>query len=156
MTRAWWSLPAFIAAPVVIAALVGMAAQSGVDGWYQALEKPRLSPPDWAFPTVWTLLYAAMGASLWLFLRAANGGVARTGAILFAAQLAVNLSWRFVFFAANSIPAALGVIIVLMVLIAATIVTFSRASTWASTLLWPYLAWVAFASYLVVEIWRLN
>ncbi len=156
MTCAWSSLPAFITAPEVIAALVGMATQSSVDGWYQALAKLRLNPPDWAIPTVWTLLYVAMGASLWLFLRAADARVARTGTILFAAQLAVNVSWKFVFVAASAIPAALGVIIVLMVLIAATIVTFARASTWAATLLWPYLAWVAFAGYLLAETGRLN
>lgn len=28
--------------------------------WYRSLDKPRWTPPNWMFPLVWTLLYAAI------------------------------------------------------------------------------------------------
>jgi tryptophan-rich sensory protein len=47
-------------------------------------------------------------------------------------------------------------IVLLLVVIAATIMTFGRISKPAAWLLTPYLAWVSFASYLNFAIWRLN
>jgi tryptophan-rich sensory protein len=46
--------------------------------------------------------------------------------------------------------------VVLWLLIAATIVAFSRHSRVAAALLVPYLAWVTFASALTFAVWRLN
>lgn len=39
---------------------------------YAALPKPPLSPPDWLFPVVWTVLYGLMGVSAWLVWKKAG------------------------------------------------------------------------------------
>jgi tryptophan-rich sensory protein len=52
--------------------------------------------------------------------------------------------------------AALIEIVVLWTAILATLLAFRRTSRTAATLLIPYLAWVAFATLLNLEIWRLN
>ena len=38
--------------------------------WYQALIKPELNPPGWAFGVAWTILYVLMGLSLAMVLDA--------------------------------------------------------------------------------------
>ena len=52
--------------------------------------------------------------------------------------------------------AAFGEILLLWALILATMVLFWRFSKVAAALLFPYLAWVSFASALNFAIWRLN
>ena len=47
----------------IISASIGYATQPQVDGWYAALERPWFTPPNLAFPIMWTLLYALIGAA---------------------------------------------------------------------------------------------
>ena len=43
--------------------------------WYAALVKPALTPPDWIFPVVWTVLYAMIAVAGWLLVIAAARGL---------------------------------------------------------------------------------
>ncbi|MEM9055230.1 MAG: TspO/MBR family protein, partial [Pseudomonadota bacterium] len=69
------------------------------DVWYFALEKPGLTPPDIAFAVVWPILFVLMvlGAVL---VRVKAGSFAACSAALglYFVQLAVNLSWSWLFF----------------------------------------------------------
>ena len=40
--------------------------RQGLQEWYPTLRKPSFTPPGSYFGPTWTLLYALMGASLWL------------------------------------------------------------------------------------------
>ncbi|MGQ2936912.1 MAG: tryptophan-rich sensory protein, partial [Sphingopyxis sp.] len=51
---------------------------------------------------------------------------------------------------------ALADVLLLLVLIATAIALFRRVRPLAAWLLWPYLAWVAFASALTWAVWRAN
>ncbi|WP_254545556.1 TspO/MBR family protein [Halomarina pelagica] len=145
---------------VLVCELVGITAavftQTGLSTWYQSLVRPDLAPPNWVFGPVWTTLYALMGAAVWLAWR--NGrGRARTVAVgLFALQLALNFAWSFVFFGAGEILGALAVIVALLLAIVATMGAFWRIDRRATYLMVPYLAWVAFATYLNYGFWVLN
>lgn len=135
----------------------GSLAPSGDDnGWYRALAKPAATPPDIAFPIVWTTLYALMGLALAIVLHARGAGGRGRALALFALALALNLIWTPLFFGAHRVTAA-WMLIVLMLLsgIAAT-VAFARVRPIAGWLLVPYLVWIGYAGVLNFRIDRLN
>jgi translocator protein len=143
--------------PVVSGALVGILTMSGVTDWYSTLNKPWFTPPDYVFGPVWTVLYILMGISLYLVISQGwENETVKTGVILFAAQLVVNLLWSLIFFGLHSPLAALACIVVLLGLIVAAIITFSRLSKPAAVLLVPYLAWVCIATALNAGVVLLN
>jgi translocator protein len=75
---------------------------------------------------------------------------------LFFAQLALNLAWSVLFFGLQRVGAALGEILLLLALIAATTLAFWRIDRRAGLLFVPYLLWVGYASLLNGAIWLLN
>ncbi|WP_374300161.1 TspO/MBR family protein [Ferrovibrio sp.] len=132
-----------------------------VKSWYPTLAKPALTPPDIAFPIVWTILFALMAVSVWLVWRQAIRSPAGWRAalpafVLFGLQLALNFGWSLLFFGLRMIGPALIEMIALLAVLAATILAFARHSRLAALLLVPYWAWGAFATWLTFEIWRLN
>jgi tryptophan-rich sensory protein len=138
------------------AALGSLATSSSVGGWYQTLEKPTFTPPDWVFGPVWTALYLMMAIAAWLVWRK-HGFAAAAGPLgLFLAQLALNTLWSFLFFAMRSPWLAACEILLLWPAIVATIAAFQRRSSLAAILLVPYLAWVTYAAALNVSIARMN
>ncbi len=129
--------------------LAGQAAGSGPsNAWFDALAKPAIYPPRIAFPIVWSALYVLMGLAA-AMVGAARGARGRSAALIaFAVQLALNLAWTPVFFAAHEMRIALGVIAALDVAVVLTIWLFRRVRPLAALLLVPYLAWILFATAL--------
>lgn len=127
----------------------------GGGGWYAQLAKPAWTPPGWLFGPVWTVLYTMIGLSGWV---AWKRGVKllEPAMVTYGAQLILNGLWSWLFFGLQRPGAALIEILVLWLAIAATIVLFRRRSIGAALLLFPYLAWVFFASMLNAAIWMLN
>jgi len=125
--------------------------------WYAGLKKPPYTPPNWVFGPVWTTLYILMGISVFLVWQKgfATNGVT-LAFILFWIQLAFNALWSVIFFGMKSKGGGVIIIIILWLLILATIITSFRVSAWAGGLLIPYIIWVSIASYLNIEVWRLN
>ncbi|MEJ7934110.1 TspO/MBR family protein [Sphingobium sp. AN558] len=142
---------------VFLGFLSGRFANSGYENrWFAALEKPALMPPGWLFGVAWTILYILMALAFAMVLHA-RGARGRGFAItLFLGQFLLNLLWSPLFFRAHQVGTALMLILVLIVMVAMTAVLFWRVRKGAGLLLLPYLAWLAFASYLNYEIGRLN
>lgn len=139
------------------AGLVGsMASEDALREWYPTLTKPPFTPPSWVFSVVWTLLYILMGIAAWWVWKIRGWKEGRLPLALFFAQLALNVAWPTVFFAMRAPGAAFGLILVLLLAVAVTTVAFFRVSRVAGGLFVPYLAWVAFATLLNYEFWRLN
>ncbi len=139
----------------LVGGLIGYSTSQAIDGWYRGLAKPMFNPPDWAFGAVWPILYALIAIAGVMIWRSRDP--ARRGAlIVYAAQLAMNFGWTFVFFTAGLTGAALVWIAVLLALILFTIAKFAAIRPLAAWLLIPYAAWVAFATYLNAGIWLLN
>jgi tryptophan-rich sensory protein len=152
--RDYVGLAAFVGINVAVSALGGWVTSSSVGTWYQGLAKPAFNPPDWVFAPVWSALYLMIAVAGWRAWR--RGGVARPALLVYAVQLALNLSWSFVFFGARLIGPALLVIAALLVAILVNAMLFWRLDRPAGALLVPYAAWVAFATVLTFALWRLN
>jgi len=125
--------------------------------WYAGLNKPFFSPPNWLFGPAWTILYLLMGIALFLVWRKGTKDKKVREAIkLFGIQLVLNASWSPIFFGAKNLFLALMVIIFMWIFILKTILAFAKINKTASYLLYPYIAWVSFASVLNFSVWFLN
>jgi tryptophan-rich sensory protein len=140
------------------AGIIGsFATASSVNGWYQTLEKPSFNPPGWLFGPVWVTLYTMMGIAAWMVWKQGwDEPAVRTALFMYAAQLVLNAAWSPVFFGAQKVGWALGVIGLLLVAVIATTYLFFRLDTVAGALLVPYVGWVGFATVLNARILQLN
>ena len=143
--------------PVAIGATAGFFTATGVDSWYQTINKPSWNPPSWIFAPVWTILYIMMGIALFLVWKSNNNEALKKRAmILFFVQLVLNFFWSFIFFDQQQPGWALVEIIAMGVAILLTIFAFAKVNKIAAWLLVPYISWVSFASILNYTIWQLN
>ena len=156
MSRDWIALVVFIGICFAVAASGSVFTAGSVKTWYPGLLKPPGTPPPWVFGPVWSTLYLLMATSAWLVWRQRDHQDVRLALTLFAAQLILNGLWSYIFFGLRRPAAALIEIIVLLLAIAATVITFAEYSRLSFWLMTPYLAWVTYASYLNFGIWRLN
>ena len=154
-----WSRIAVLTAPaiVLLGSASGWLSGSGYGNpWFDALQKPFFMPPGWLFGLVWPVLYLLMGIALAMILAEPPSPRRRNALILFFAQLALNLAWSPIFFAAHDITLAKYVIYVMTVIAAAAAGQFMRLKREAGLLLIPYLAWLIFAAMLNSAIEALN
>jgi len=151
----WLALAGWITLCAVTGA-VGAIASIDAKEFYATLEQPAWAPPSAVFGPVWTLLYISMAVSAWLVWRERGFARARGALGLFVAQLVLNALWSWLFFAWHQGALAFIDVLLLLVLIAATIVSFWRLSRVAAVLLVPYVLWVGFASVLTWAVWRGN
>jgi tryptophan-rich sensory protein len=121
--------------------------------WYAGLIKPSFNPPNWIFGPVWSLLYIAIAVAGWRSWQRDRAGPAMK---LWFAQMLANFAWSPVFFAAQRIDLAFGVIGLLLVAIMAFIILSWRRDRLSALLFAPYAAWVGFASILNGSILILN
>lgn len=128
---------------------------SAIPTWYVTLTKPSFSPPNFIFGPVWTMLYALMGISLYLVWTSKVESKQQALKYFFV-QLGLNAMWSIIFFGLKKPGLAFFEIIALWIAIYLTIKAFQKISKVASYLLYPYLAWVSFASILNLSIWILN
>jgi tryptophan-rich sensory protein len=137
-------------------AVIGAVASAEAGAFYQQLARPAWAPPGWLFAPVWSLLYLMMGLAAWLVWRARGFGGAGRALYLYLAQLALNALWSWLFFAWRLGGWSFAEILLLWAAILATLLGFWRVRPLAGALLLPYLAWVSFAAWLCLAIWRLN
>ncbi|SMO82934.1 tryptophan-rich sensory protein TspO [Paracoccus laeviglucosivorans] len=133
------------------AAATGIIFQPGA--WYDALRKPGFTPPRWAFPVAWTLLYILMA---WAGARLAVLPGSGMVLALWGAQIALNTLWTPVFFGAHRMGLGMAVIALLWLVVAVMMVMAFRLDLWTGLMLLPYLAWLSVASALNFSIWRMN
>ena len=149
-------LGVFVVLCLAISAIGGWVTADSIGTWYRTLQKPEFNPPDWVFAPVWSLLYLMIALAGWRVWRRRGLAGARVAMGAYAAQLALNLAWSFVFFGGQMIGIALAEIVLLLVAIGVNALLFWRIDRMAGWLLTPYAAWVAFASILNFALWRLN
>lgn len=114
---------------------------------YQNINRPKLAPPGYIFPIVWTILYVLMGISSYLIHRS-NHKNKETALIIYYFQLLINFSWPIFFFNYQNFLLALAILFILNILVIILIKVIYSINHLASYLLIPYLIWILFALYL--------
>lgn len=121
--------------------------------WYDRLNKPSWTPPNWLFPVAWTTLYVLMAAAGARAAGAEGNGLAMA---LWALQIALNTLWTPVFFGRQRIRLGLVVLGALWIAVAAAMIALWSVDWIAGLLFLPYLAWVSVAAALNWSVVRLN
>ena len=112
--------------------------------WYSELSRSSLTPPNIAFPIVWTFLYALMGYSAYRVVNRASAGVL----IPYFVQLILNLTWSWVFFYFMETNAGLVNLFLLIFAVLWTAAVFNKHDKLAGALFIPYILWGCFAFWL--------
>ncbi len=113
--------------------------------WYLALNRAPWSPPNIAFPIVWTFLYVFIAIAGWQIYHQGNSTL-RT---LWASQLILNGLWSWVFFGQHWVAFALLNIVFIDILVINLILKSRRAGlAMSSLLLTPYIIWLLLATSL--------
>lgn len=143
-----WALVS-VPATLFLGLLMGRLSNSGFNNpWYDALIKPDIQPPGWAFGVAWTILYVMLGLALAIVLNARGNRYRPYAITLFAIAFAANLAWSPLFFAAHQVFAAFFLILFMLAFGIATTIAFGRVRQAAAWLMLPYLLWLSFASIL--------
>lgn len=133
------------------------AASTGIifkpGSWYESLQKPRFTPPNWLFPVAWTTIYLLLA---WAGYRLTLIPGSETVLALWAAQIALNTLWTPVFFGAHRIMAGMIIISLLWLVVAAMVVLGIQLDLITGLILFPYLVWLTVASALNFSILRHN
>ncbi len=124
---------------------------------YSEYKKPKISPPEWVFGPVWTVLYTLIAISLFIvFAKLGKQELPFIVALPFILNIISNLLYTPVNFGLKNLGAAT---IIIYLILATTI--------WAMVAIWkysrpvtymyiPYVLWVSFATILQTTVWRMN
>lgn len=133
------------------AAATGIIFKPGA--WYESLQKPGFTPPNWAFPVAWTTIYLLLA---WAGYRLTLIPGSEIVLALWAAQIALNTLWTPVFFGAHRIAVAMVVLALLWAVVATMVVMSLQLDIVTGLILLPYLAWLSVAAALNFYILRHN
>lgn len=148
--------------PIFVSIVVWMAVAfvggrlTDLGEWYAALVKPSWQPPNWLFPPAWTTIFvltAIATGQAWAGASAADKPLLMTA---FVINAILNMAWSALFFRLRRPDWALYEVVFFWLSILALVLLVKPISTTAALLLLPYLAWVAFATYLNWTVARLN
>jgi tryptophan-rich sensory protein len=145
-----------LALPLVVAGIAGMFTAKAVPEWYASLNRPVISPPNWVFGPVWTVLYILMGISFYLIWMQPPGNLRTIAMVIYLLQLFLNFGWSFLFFYFKQTGLALLEIIILWIGILAMLFVFYKVRPVATYLNIPYFLWVSFATILNAAYFKLN
>jgi len=150
------SLILWIVALIAIGGLIGSLTKPEISTWYNTLDRAPLTPPNYVFPIVWTILYAIIGACGWVIWRTPEVPELKLIKALYMGQLILNWSWTPVFFHYHLTGISLVVLGTMDILVSALIyVTYPKIRI-VSLLMIFYLLWILFASYLNFHVWWFN
>lgn len=149
----WKTLAVCVLIPLVIGGISALLTKNGMEA-FNAVNKPALTPPNWLFPVVWSILFLLMGIASYLIYT--SGQLAKGALTVYGIQLGFNFLWSFFFFNLQWYLFSFAWLVVLWILILLTIKEFSQISKTAAALMIPYLLWVTFAGYLNLGVYLLN
>ncbi len=141
---------------IAIGSVIGSLTKPEMSTWYSLLNRSSLTPPNYVFPVVWTILYGVTGVCGWLIWNAPLFPQLKTTKSLYAIQLFLNWSWTPLFFQYHLAGLSLIVLGAMDIMVGAIIWLSYRKIRLVSLLMTPYLLWLLFASYLNFYLWQYN
>ena len=114
--------------------------------WYQKLNKSSLTPPNYVFSIVWSILYILMFISVGLYL--STNKWTNYGIFLFGLQLLFNLFWTQLFFGYRLLCVSMFELFIILFLLTLTILEFYKVNRTSAYILLPYFIWLILAFYL--------
>lgn len=121
--------------------------------WYGTLKKSVLTPPDWVFGLVWTILYMLIALSFILFW---STGCTHQWfyalVTLYGINIATNMVWPILFFKLHRIKLAFINCAITTVTAYLLIGFLFTDFTKSALLLIPYALWLTFATYLNAQV----
>lgn len=142
----------------LVSAIGSLITNKGMD-WYDAINLPSFTPPGSFIGMVWTIIFILATFSILFFLRKnkENKEIRFQPILLFfIANGILNIFWSTLFFGWGMIFWSIVEMTVLNVTTLILIILLWKNNKFSSVLLWPYLLWVSFATYLTYNIWLLN
>ncbi len=144
---------------VFLAACAGAATSGalfGPDRWYDGLEKPWWTPPNWAFPLAWSVAYLLVAVAAWRIAVAEPSMVQALALALWSLQIVLNALWTPTFFGLHRIVGGMVVLSSLWTVTLVATAVFFTVDGLAGVLFVLYLAWLSYAASLNYGIWQRN
>ena len=135
---------------------LGLVEKITMNTWYLELQRPPLTPPSWVFGPVWSVLYVMIAVSIFLYVKQTWKSPHYWAYALICLHLTTNFAWTPIFFGAQRPGYALLDIILLDISLVLIIAHFWYTYKPSSVLLFPYLVWVLFATYLNAGFFVMN
>ena len=135
-----------LAFPLLIGGISAFLTKDQMD-LYSHLNQPKISPPGYFFPIIWTILFILMGISSYIIYMS-KSPQRENALVIYAFHLFINFCWPLFFFNLQNYFMALMVLIVLLILIIIMLLRFYSIKPLACYLNIPYALWVSFALYL--------
>ena len=133
--------------------IIGQVTRYSVDGWYNTIERSMLTPPNYVFGIVWSVIYIMIASAGWLlWLQSGNRQLKN----LFLTQLILNWAWSPLFFIYHLVNISLLVVALLMMIVGFIIKKGWYLDRIFASLLVPYFLWLSFAFYLNGYIFSYN
>ena len=115
--------------------------------------EPFFEPPGWIIGPVWAVLYTMLAIGFTSVL-SKQEDLQQFNLIVacFLIQLALNLAWPSVF---NSEQYLLSLLMIIGMVVFSLWYVFliNETAPFASRLMWPYIAWISFASIINTAYW---
>lgn len=142
----------YLVLPLLVGGIVGFIISKFIQ--YDNLNKPFLSPPQLAFPIIWTILYILMGISFGIL--GEKNLLDSKSKFLYYFQLLINALWSIFFFVFEWRLFAFIWIILLDIVVIFMTINFYKKNKLAGLLQIPYIIWILFATYLNLAFYLLN
>lgn len=141
----------FIVAIFIIGGAIGY--KFAPTSWYQELNKPFFTPPNWLFAPVWSILYIIIGFVGWRIFIDRPNDLLKT---MWSAQLVINFAWTPLFFGLHQTVIALLSCLIMLLLVVMIVLKAWNSDKLVSVLFIPYAFWLALAAALNIGVVVLN
>ena len=135
----------WVAVLLAIGSVIGQITRTGIDNWYETIQRSPFTPPNYVFGIAWSINYTLIGVAGWILWQ--NHKIAQLKS-LFIIQLGLNWIYSPVFFIFHDIIWSFLITIALVVIVGVIVIRAYSKNKVFSALLLPYLFWLMYACYL--------